>query len=109
MFLRKKWLWTDWVLWWPKKWRLKKQEYKEAFITETTDIRFIVEYANGLNCVGVLKTSWDHIDKGISNSIIRIFGINNEGDDFVQHCSLELTLEELLIFRDSINQVLNRI
>jgi hypothetical protein len=89
--------------------KAKKQEYKEAFIAETTDNRSIIEYANALDCVGVLKTPRDHIDEGVNNIIIRIFGINKVGDDFVQHCSLELTLEELLVFRNSINQVLGRI
>ena len=77
-----------------------------AFVNETTNKRSVIEFANALYCVGILKEPRDHLDKGVNDVIIRVFGVNKVGNKFVQHASLECTLNELEILRNMFNKVL---
>jgi len=91
-----------------KKMKKIKKGCLDAFVAETTNNRSCVEFANALFCVGILKTKRNHIDKGVNNVVLRVFGINRTGDKFVQHCSLELTSEELPYLRKCIDDVLSK-
>ena len=81
----------------------------DTFVAETTNNRSVVEFANALFCVGILKIPRNHIDKGVNDVILHVFGINRTGDKFVQHCSLELTSEELPYLHKVIDNVLKRL
>lgn len=80
----------------------------DAFVAETTNNRSVVEFSNALYCVGILKKPRDHLDEGVNNVILRVFGVNMTGDKFVEHASLALTFEELPYLRKCIDYVLSK-
>ena len=89
---------------------MKEQKARclHAFVAETTNNRSDVEFLNALFCVGILKEPRDHLDKGVNNVILRVFGVNMTGDKFVEHASLALTFEELPYLRKCIDDVLSK-
>jgi len=89
----------------------QKNESLDAFVAETTNKRSVVEFTKfppALFCCGILKEPRNHLIKGVNNVVLRVFGVNGKGDRFVQHTSLDLTLEELPYLRECIDDVLSK-